>query len=95
MYARVAIWEGMSPETMKSFSDMINREDRPPAGVPSTGITVLNQPDSGRSIVIGFFESEDDLRKGDEALRAMDRPPESSGDITSIEFYEVGVEKRM
>jgi hypothetical protein len=35
------------------------------------------------------------MRKGDEALTAMDRPPEAKGDIASTEFYEVTVERRL
>jgi hypothetical protein len=56
---------------------------------------VLNDPQNGRRLVIGLFDNEDDLRTGDAALRAMDRPPQAKGDITSIEFYEVAVERRM
>ena len=35
-----------------------------------------------------------DLRTGDAALKAMDRPPEAAGDISSIEFYEVAADRR-
>jgi hypothetical protein len=35
------------------------------------------------------------MRTGDQALRAMDRPPGSAGDVSSIELYEVGVERRL
>jgi hypothetical protein len=34
------------------------------------------------------------MRKGDAALKAMDRPPEAKGEISSIEFYEVAAERR-
>ena len=96
MYARVTTWEGVSPEAMKAGSEQINSSDGPPPGVPSEGITVLNDPKSGRSLVIGLFETEDDLKTGDAALRAMDRPPiDGMGDITSIDFWEVGVDRRM
>ena len=95
MYARVTTWEGVSPEAMKAGSEQINSADGPPPGVPSDGITMLHDPKSGRSLVIGLFETEDDLKTGDAALRAMDRPPiDGMGDITSIEFWEVGVDRR-
>jgi hypothetical protein len=45
--------------------------------------------------VIGLFDTEEDMRTGDAALRAMNRPPEAKGQITSIEFYEVAAERRM
>jgi hypothetical protein len=77
------------------MAEMINNSDGPPEGVPSNGIMVLNDPENDRSLVIGLFETEEKLRAGDEALRAMDRPPEAAGDVSSIEFYEVAVERRI
>jgi hypothetical protein len=77
------------------MSEMINSAEKPPDGVPSNGIIVLNDLEEGRSLVIGLFETEEDLRTGDEALRAMDRPEGSAGDVSSIEFYEVAVDRRM
>jgi hypothetical protein len=85
----------MDQETIRRFADMINSSDGPPEGVPSSGIMVLADPDSGRSLVIGLFDSEEDLRKGDAALRAMDRPADARGDVSSIEFYEVTVDRRL
>jgi hypothetical protein len=74
---------------------MINSSDGPPEGVPSTGIMVLNDTEAGRSLVIALFETEDDLRTGDQALKDMDRPPESAGEVSSIELYEVAVDRRL
>ncbi len=95
MYARVTRWEGTNAEAQQAMTEMINSSDGPPEGVPSTGITVLNDADAGRSLVIALFETEEDMRTGDQALRAMDRPPGSAGDVSSIELYEVGVERRL
>lgn len=94
MYARVAHWEGLDEAAIRQFADMINSADGPPEGVPSSGIMVLSDVDAGRSLVIGLFDNEDDMRKGDEALKAMDRPPEAKGDVSSIEFYEVTADRR-
>lgn len=95
MYARVARWEGSNAEAQRGMAEMIKSSEGPPEGVPSTGIMVLNDPDTGRSLVIGLFETEEDLRVGDETLRGMDRPPEAAGDVSSIEVYEVAVDRRM
>lgn len=95
MYARVTRWEGMDEEAARQFTEMIESADGPPEGVPSSGIMVLNDPRNGRSLIIGLFDTEDDLRTGDAALRAMDRPPQAKGEISAVEFYEVGVERRM
>ena len=49
---------------------------------------------NGRSLVIGLFDTEEDLHRGDAALKAMDRPPDAKGDITAIGFYEVTADRR-
>jgi hypothetical protein len=85
----------MDEEAIRRFADMINSADGPPEGVPSSGIMVLADSDNGRSLVIGLFDTEDDLRAGDAALKAMDRPPDARGEISSTEFYEVTVERRL
>lgn len=95
MYARVSRWEGLDREAIDRFTKMINSNDGPPEGVPSSGIMVLADADKGESLVIGLFDTEDDLRTGDAALKAMDRPPEASGEISSTEFYEVTVDRRL
>lgn len=94
MYARVARWEGLDQDGIRRFAEMINSSDGPPDGVPSSGILVLSNADQGRSLVIGLFDTEDDLRTGDAALKGMDRPPEAGGDISSIEYYEVTADRR-
>ncbi len=95
MYARVAHWEGLDEETIRQFAEMINSSDGPPEGVPSSGILVLSDAGSGRSLVIGLFDNEDDMRTGDAALKAMDRPSAAKGEISAVEFYEVTADRRM
>jgi hypothetical protein len=95
MYARVTRWEGMDEEAGRQLAEMIESADGPPEGVPSSGIMVLNDPQNARSLIVGLFDTEDDLRTGDAALRAMDRPPQARGQISAIEFYEVAVERRV
>ena len=72
---------------------MVNSSDGPPEGVPSSGVLVLSDASNGRSLVIGLFDTEDDLRTGDAALKAMDQPPDAKGDISSVEFYEVTADR--
>ena len=95
MYARVARWEGLDQDGIRQFAEMINSSDGPPEGVPSSGILVLSDTDNGRSLVIGLFDTEDDLHTGDAALKAMDRPPEAQGEISLIEYYEVTADRRL
>ena len=59
-----------------------------PTSVPATEIVVLHDPDAQRSVVILFFDSEDDYKRGDEALNAMPAA-DTPGQRTSVAKYEV------
>jgi hypothetical protein len=98
MYARVARWDGADAEALrKSAEEMKARAaSGPPEGLRSTGFTLLIDPDNGTSLAIGLFETEADLRAGDELLNAM-TPPPSEGNVgrrTSVEMYEVALDIR-
>ncbi len=43
-------------------------------------------------MVLNFFDTEDDMRRGDEALNAMN--PEGGARRTSVEMYEVGLDEQ-
>ena len=97
MYARVAKWEGAEGEALRRSADEINAQvdQGPPPGVPAKGFTMLIDPEAGRSLAIALFETEEDLRKGDEALNQMNPTGDDVGKRVSVEMYEVGVEVRM
>jgi len=66
------------------------RDSEPPEGVPAKEIVVLHDPDAEKSLVILFFDSEEDYRQGDETLNAMpagDTPGQRSG----VAKYNVAV----
>ena len=91
MYARVATFEGGDPEAIRKAAKFIDESDGPPEDVPSTGIVVLGQGE--KAMVIGFFETEEDMKTGDAALNRMnpdtDAGPGSMGHRTGVEMYEV------
>jgi len=94
MHARVATFEGAQPEQVRQLVDYIKTRapSGPPEGVPATGLLLLHRAEEGKVISVSLFETEDDLRRGDEALKAMDPPvPAGAGRRSSVEFYEVGV----
>ena len=97
MYARVAHWEGGEAEAIRSASqDIAGRAaSGPPEGVPAKGFLLLVDPENGRGIGISLFETEDDLRQGDEVLNSMSPPGEGMGKRTSVDVYEVAVDVRM
>jgi hypothetical protein len=94
MHARVATFEGGDPAQVRQMIEQIDQrsESGPPDGVPATGLLVLHQPDQGKVVAISLFETEEDLRKGDETLNSMDPPePGGMGQRASVEMYEVPI----
>jgi hypothetical protein len=59
-----------------------------PDDIPAKEIVVLHDPDAEKSLVIVFFETEDDYRRGDEALSAMPAG-DTPGRRTSVTKYQV------
>ncbi len=93
MYARVARWEGADADGLRKAAKRMNEEaaSGPPPGVPAKSFRLLIDPEGGRALAIALFETEDDMRKGDEALNAMD-PEDPVGQRVSVEMYEVAVD---
>jgi hypothetical protein len=85
--ARVVTFDGVSADRMAQLTKEIEADD-PPADVPATEILMLHDPDAQRSVVVVFFENEDDYRRGDEALSAMPAG-DTPGKRTSVDKYQV------
>jgi hypothetical protein len=96
MYARVARWEGADGDAIRKSAEGIERETSsgPPEGVPGKGFLLLIDPDNGRSIAVGLFETEEDYAKGDEKLNSMSPPGGGMGTRSAVEKYEVAVDVR-
>jgi hypothetical protein len=94
MLARVARWEGAEAQALEDTAARIrsDAEGGPPEGVPGKAFLLLQDPAGGKAIAIGFFETEDDYRKGDEALNSMSPPGEGMGQRVAVEKYEVAVQ---
>ena len=86
-FARVVTFEGVNAERMASMQAEMEGAERP-EGVPATEIVVLHDPEAERSVVIVFFDSEEDYAQGDAALNAMD-PGDTPGRRSSVTKYTV------
>ena len=87
--ARVVAFEGVSKDRM----DEMHREmsdSQPPEGVPMKEVVVLHDPEAEKSLVVVFFDSEDDYQRGDEALDAMPAD-DTPGRRTSVAKYDVAI----
>ena len=85
--ARVVSFDGVSAERMAEMQSEMQSSDRPD-DVPAKEIIVLHDPEAEKSVVILFFDTEDDYVRGDAALSAMPAG-DTPGQRTSVEKYEV------
>lgn len=96
MHARVVRWEGGTADAIRAATEEIASQTAsgPPEGVPAKGFLFLVDPDNGRTIAIGLFETEEDRRIGDATLNAMSPPGEGLGK-RSVEMYDVAADMRV
>ena len=85
--ARVVSFEGVSKDRMEQMNQEV-REGGPPEGLPAKEIVVLHDGDAEKSLVILFFENEDDYKRGDEMLNAM-AADETPGRRSWVTKYDV------
>ena len=85
--ARVVTFEGVNSDRMTELRARMEGDERPD-DVPAKEMIVLHDPDSEKSLVVVFFENEDDYRAGDAALSAMPAS-DTPGQRTSVAKYQV------
>jgi len=85
--ARVVTFDGVNSERMADMQREMEGNERPD-NVPAKEIVVLHDPEAEKSLVILFFETEDDYKQGDEALNAMPAG-DTPGKRASVTKYEV------
>jgi hypothetical protein len=91
VYARVATFQS-DPAHLDDAIAMVRAEvagDTPP-GLEGAKMLMLVDRASGKGLGVTLFDSEEAMRRGDEALNAMN--PGASERRTSVEFYEVPVQ---
>jgi hypothetical protein len=92
MYVRVATFEqteGDINDTIEQVKGDVDNDNRPPGLEDAKGMMMLVDRKAGKSIGIVMFETEEALKRGDEALNAMS--PSGGGSRSNVEFYEMPV----
>ena len=92
MYARIATFES-DPQRIDDAIELVRSEvesGETPEGLEGAKMMMLVNRDTGKGLGVTIFESEDAMRRGDEALNAMN--PGATERRTSVEFYEVPVQ---
>lgn len=85
--ARAVTFEGVDTKRMAELSKEIENDPRPD-DIPATEILMLHDEAASTSLVILFFENEDDYARGDAALNAM-ATDDTPGRRTSVTKYTV------
>jgi hypothetical protein len=86
-FARVVSFEGVDSDRVAQVASEIENDPQPD-DIPATEFLMLHDASAERSLVIMFFETEDDYRRGDATLNAM-TPGDTPGRRASVDKYEV------
>jgi hypothetical protein len=92
MHARIATFES-DPAKVDDAVSMVRTQvesGETPPGLEGAKMLMLVNRETGKGVGITLFESEEAMRRGDEALNAMN--PGGTERRTSVEFYEVPVQ---
>jgi hypothetical protein len=85
--ARVVTFDGVNSERMAEMHREMESSGRPD-NVPANELLVLHDPEAERSLVIFFFENEDDYKRADDTLNAMPAG-DTPGRRASVGKYDV------
>jgi hypothetical protein len=91
MYARVATFES-DPSKVDDAIELVRAQvdsGETPLGLEGAKMLMLVNRESGKGVGVTLFETEEAMRRGDEALNAMN--PGGTERRVSVEFYEVPV----
>jgi hypothetical protein len=86
--ARVVSFDGVSASRVEEMKQQIGAG--PPDDIPAKEIVMLHDAEAEKSVVIVFFDNEDDYARGDATLSAMPAD-ETPGTRTAVGKYEVAV----
>ncbi|MDX6454031.1 MAG: hypothetical protein QOD48_138 [Gaiellaceae bacterium] len=92
MYARVATFQS-DPAHVDDAIGIVRSQvesGSTPPGLEGAQMLMLVDRESGKGIGVTLFDSEEAMRRGDEALNAMN--PGATERRTSVEFFEVPVQ---
>jgi len=98
MFARIATFQVGDPDQIEQEIDTARGQveanwESPPEGLEtSKELYMLIDRENGTGLGITLFETEDDMRRGHEALNAM--TPQGGGQRTNVALYEVALHKQ-
>lgn len=105
MYARIARFEGIDVGRFDAEVDEMRTQMRsrelPPEAPPEAQALMETvhrfvqfvDRENATTLGIAFCETEEDVRRANEALNAMSPPSDAVGRRTSVEIYEVALDE--
>jgi hypothetical protein len=84
-------FDGVTSDRIEEMRREIG-EGEPPEGLPAKEIVVLHDAEGEKSLVILFFDTEDDYKRGDETLNAMSTD-DTPGQRTSVARYDIAIRR--
>jgi hypothetical protein len=97
VFVRIARFEGGDrskvDETISSVRSMMDEGSRPPGLENARRSMMVVDRKTGVGLGLTFFDTEDAMRRGDEALNQMTPPGDVTGRRTSVEMYEVAIDR--
>ena len=94
MHVRVVRFTDVDPDRVKQLVEQIDANEGPPEGVKATGLQILLDEDQRTSVVLQFFDSEQDMRDSEAAFDSMDSS-ETPGSRASVDRCELMREIKM
>ena len=97
MFARVARFERGDPSQLDQTIEGVRNQlgsDPPPGLEGAKRVMMLVDRSTGDGLGVTFFDSEEELRRGDEALNNM-TPPGPGAQRTSVEMWEVVLDQQL
>jgi hypothetical protein len=95
VYVRIARFEGGDLAEADQAVARVRQQmqgERPPGLEGAKRLLMLIDRQNGRGLGVTFFDTEEDMRRGDEALNAMN--PQGSAQRMSVEMYEVAIDQQ-
>jgi hypothetical protein len=87
MHVRVVRFSDVDPDRVEQLVSQIEESEGPPPGVKATGLQILLDRDQRTSVVLQFFDNEQDMRDSEAAFDSMD-PSDTPGTRSSVDRTE-------
>jgi hypothetical protein len=84
MNVRVVRFTDVDPDRVEQLASELDEGQGPPPGIKATGLQILLDRDQRTSVVLQFFDSEDDMRDSESAFDSMD-PSDTPGNRDSVD----------